>query len=146
MKPYQAHPSHATPYQAEQDQAEQRVNPHDENKTLPLPYAAPARPNDAYNPNRLLDSLLECLKLKNDAALSRALEINPPILSKVRHARLPVGGALLIRMHEVSGLSIGELRALMGDRRSRYRVSLVNRPPLDASSGLAGLAQPTPTA
>ncbi|AMO94019.1 hypothetical protein CFter6_1307 [Collimonas fungivorans] len=30
---------------------------------------------------------------------------------------------MLIRMHEVSGLSIGELRALMGDRRQKFRIS-----------------------
>jgi hypothetical protein len=30
---------------------------------------------------------------------------------------------MLIRMHEVSELSIKELRTLMGDRRTKYRVS-----------------------
>jgi hypothetical protein len=54
-----------------------------------------------YNPNRLLDTLIENLRLKNDAALSRALEVAPPVISKIRHHRLPVGASLLIRMHEV---------------------------------------------
>ena len=76
-----------------------------------------------YNPNRLLDSLLQQLHLKNDAALSRALEVAPPVISKIRHYRLPVGASLLIRMHEVSGLSIRDLRFLMGDRREKYRMS-----------------------
>lgn len=31
----------------------------------------------AYDPNNLLDSLIEKLHLKNDAALSRALEVAP---------------------------------------------------------------------
>lgn len=64
----------------------------------------------AYDPNHLLDSLIEKLHLKNDAALSRALEVAPPVISKIRHRRLPVGASLLIRMHEVSDLSIKELR------------------------------------
>jgi plasmid maintenance system antidote protein VapI len=77
----------------------------------------------AYDPNHLLDSLIEKLHLKNDAALSRALEVAPPVISKIRHRRLPVGASLLIRMHEVSDLSIRDLRILMGDRRDKFRIS-----------------------
>jgi hypothetical protein len=76
-----------------------------------------------YDPDRLLDALIEKLHLKNDAALSRALEVAPPVISKIRHRRLPVGASLLIRMHEVSDLSIRDLRILMGDRREKYRIS-----------------------
>jgi hypothetical protein len=76
----------------------------------------------AYDPNNLLDSLIVKLHLKNDAALSRVLEVAPPMISKIRHRRLPVGASLLIRMHEVSDLSIRELRILMGDRRERFRI------------------------
>lgn len=76
-----------------------------------------------YDPDRLLDGLISMLKLKNDAALARALEVAPPVISKIRHRRLPVGASLLIRMYEISDLSIGELRALMGDRRKKFRIS-----------------------
>jgi hypothetical protein len=76
-----------------------------------------------YDPNRLLDTLIEKLRLKNDAALSRSLEVAPPVISKIRHRRLPVGASLLIRMHEVSELSIRDLRELMGDRRTKFRIS-----------------------
>ena len=76
-----------------------------------------------YDPNRLLDALIERLRLKNDAALARALEVAPPVISKIRHRRLPVGAALLIRMHEVSDLTISDLRYLMGDRRKKFRIS-----------------------
>lgn len=82
-----------------------------------------------YNPDRLLDTLMDHLRLKNDAALSRALEVAPPVISKIRHRRLPVGASLLIRMHEVSGLSIKDLRYLMGDRRTKYRISDVQGRP-----------------
>ena len=75
------------------------------------------------NPNHLLDILIERLNLKNDAALSRALEVAPPVISKIRHRRLPVGASMLIRMHEVSTMSVRELRDLMGDRRTKYRLS-----------------------
>ncbi len=76
-----------------------------------------------YDPDQLLASLIGKLKLKNDAALSRALEVSPPVISKIRHRRLPVTASLLIRMHEVSDLTIGELRGLMGDRRGKFRIS-----------------------
>ena len=76
-----------------------------------------------YNPDNLLASIIGKLNLKNDAALSRALEVAPPVISKIRHRRLPVGASLLIRMHEVTDLSIQELRSLMGDRRNKFRIS-----------------------
>ena len=76
-----------------------------------------------YDPNRLLDHLIECLNLKNDAALARTLEVAPPVISKIRHFRLAIGPSLLIRMHEVSDISIADLRHLMGDRRGKFRVA-----------------------
>jgi hypothetical protein len=76
-----------------------------------------------YNPNHLLDILIEKLKLKNDAALSRVLETSPACVSKIRHHRLPVGATLLIRMHEVSDLSIRDLRNLMGDYGDKFHQS-----------------------
>jgi hypothetical protein len=83
------------------------------------------RPEESvqYNPDNLLATLISRLNLKNDAALSRALEVAPPVISKIRHRRLPVGASLLIRMHEVTDLSIQELRELMGDRRGKFRIS-----------------------
>jgi hypothetical protein len=66
-----------------------------------------------YDPNRVLDAIINKLKLKNDAALSRVLEVAPPVISKIRHNTLPIGATLLLRMHEESEYSIRELRALM---------------------------------
>jgi hypothetical protein len=79
--------------------------------------------NQSYNPNQLLDALLQNMQLKNDAALSRKLEVAPPVISKIRHYRLPVSASVLLRMHEVTGMSIKDLRFLMGDRRNKYRLS-----------------------
>ncbi|MGO4477498.1 hypothetical protein AB4Z32_14715 [Massilia sp. 2TAF26] len=66
-----------------------------------------------YDPNRVLDAIIGKLRLKNDAALSRVLEVAPPVISKIRHNTLPIGATILLRMHEVSDYSIRELRALM---------------------------------
>jgi len=85
--------------------------------------ASPTATADEFNPDpgALLDHLLKNLGLKNDAALARVLEVQPPVISKLRHCRLPVGATMLIRMHEVTDISIKELRALMGDRRAKFR-------------------------
>jgi len=97
---------------------------------------------DSYNPSRLLDTLRERMQLKNDAALSRALEVAPPVISKIRHRALPVGASMLIRMHEVTDLSIRELRDLMGDRRAKYRISdIQGKPKARSPSALGSTAQ-----
>lgn len=94
----------------------------------------PQTSQEGYDPNRLLDGMLERLKLKNDAALSRALEVAPPVISKIRHRRLPVGASILLRMHEVSDLSVTQLREMLGDRRGKYRLSTVQGKPKEAPS------------
>ncbi len=88
----------------------------------------------AYDPDNLLNALLKKLELRNDAGLSRALEVEPPVISKIRHRRLPVGAAMLIRMHEVSHLSIRELRILMGDRREKFRMSSAHFKPREINN------------
>jgi hypothetical protein len=67
-------------------------------------------------PNALLDALIEKGDLKNDAALCRELEVTAPVVSKIRHQRSPVGGWLLIRMHEKFGLSIRELKTYLEEQ------------------------------
>ncbi|MEX5748236.1 hypothetical protein [Massilia sp. X63] len=79
-------------------------------------------PGAEYDPNRLLDAIIARLRLKNDAALSRVLEVAPPVISKIRHSTLPIGATLLLRMHEESEFSIGELRALMVKPREAAQV------------------------
>ena len=73
-----------------------------------------------YDPNKLLDAIIERLQVNTDVELARVLDVLPPLISKIRHRRLGVGATMLIAMHEVSGLSIKELRMLMGDRRAHF--------------------------
>lgn len=63
------------------------------------------------NANKMLDAVIAKLELKNDAALSRHLEVSPPVISKIRHGRLRVGASILIGLHETSDLSIAELKS-----------------------------------
>lgn len=75
-----------------------------------------------YDPNKLIDFLRAELKCGTDSALASKLEVAPPIISKVRHRKLPIGAGLLIRMHEETEISIHDLRNLMGDRRKKFRM------------------------
>lgn len=75
-----------------------------------------------YDPENLLNTLIKTMRLKNDAALSRVLRIAPPVISKIRHGSLPIGPSLLLYMHEVSDMSIRDLRALMGDHRRKFTI------------------------
>ena len=76
-----------------------------------------------YNPAFLLDEMKERLKLRSDFELSRALGVGPPMISKVRHRKMPLGASMLIRIHEVTGVQITVLRDLAGDRRKKTRTS-----------------------
>ena len=63
-------------------------------------------------PNHLLNVVIDKLQLKNDAELARALKASPPLISKIRHRKQPVGSALLVRMLEATDLSIRQLYEL----------------------------------
>ena len=66
----------------------------------------------SFVPNKLLDTLIEKMHLKNDAEPCRVLEVQPPIISKIRHRKLNVGATILLRMHEKSNIPIRELKEL----------------------------------
>jgi len=66
----------------------------------------------SFVPNKLLDTLIEKMQLKNDAELCRVLEVQPPIISKIRYGKLNVGATILLRMHEKSNIPIRELKEL----------------------------------
>lgn len=63
------------------------------------------------NENDLLDLAREMLKAKNDAQLSRALGVAPPVISKTRHGRLAVGAVMTLGIHEATGLAVREIKS-----------------------------------
>lgn len=65
------------------------------------------------NANRLLDLIMVRFSLENDAALSRCLKVAPPVVSKIRHGRAAVSASLLITLHEITHLSIAELKGML---------------------------------
>ena len=75
-----------------------------------------------YDPENLLDEVIRLKRLKNDAGLSRELEVAPPVISRIRNKQLAVGASFLIRLNEYTGVDVRALRALMGDRRPKFHV------------------------
>ena len=74
----------------------------------------------SYNPTRLIEGLADTMRVENDFQLSRMLSLPPSCISKIRNRRVIVTAQTLIAMHEASGLSIRELRDLMGDTRAFF--------------------------
>lgn len=67
-----------------------------------------------YNPNGLLDAALSQHRLRNDAALARMLGVAPPVVSKIRHQKLPVGASMILKFHELLGMSVSQIRSYIG--------------------------------
>ncbi|AXA91143.1 hypothetical protein [Massilia sp. YMA4] len=90
--------------------------------------ALPRLPSDSrslpYDPARLFDLLRQRLQLHSDKALAKALQIAPPLLTRLRHRGLPLSGSLLLRIQDVSGIAVDELRRVLGDRRRRMRLAI----------------------
>lgn len=66
----------------------------------------------------LISTLQSRYNLKNDAALSRALKVAPPVISKWRNGRLAIGDAQILRIHETFDMPVAEIRALAGIERA----------------------------
>jgi hypothetical protein len=77
----------------------------------------------SYDSNHLLDSILDKLHLPDDTALCEALDVDESVISDLRELRREVDAALLIRMHELTDISIAGLRNILGDRRRKARFS-----------------------
>lgn len=68
-----------------------------------------------YHPELLLDRLLSILKITSDVELARHLGVSAQTISKIRTRRRGVSCVVLVRMHDISGLSIDTLRILLGE-------------------------------
>jgi plasmid maintenance system antidote protein VapI len=59
----------------------------------------------------LLDSIKAANGIKNDAALSTALQVAPPVISKLRNGRLPLGDSMVIKMQLAFDIPVRDLMA-----------------------------------
>jgi len=76
--------------------------------------------NPNYSPAKLLDHVAEKLGATTDAQLARELGTDASRISKFRTAAMEVSDGVLIRMNELAGFAIGDMRELMGLPRRKY--------------------------
>jgi plasmid maintenance system antidote protein VapI len=61
----------------------------------------------------LLDFLIKEYGLKNDAALSKALGVKPPVISKIRSRSMGVSGDMKILIYKKTGMSIEDIEEFL---------------------------------
>ncbi|MFZ6774707.1 hypothetical protein ACO0LB_18555 [Undibacterium sp. SXout7W] len=66
--------------------------------------------------NHLLNQVIMQAGLKNDAGLSRLLEVAPPVISKIRHGRLPIGATMAIAIIEETDFSMSQITDILSDQ------------------------------
>lgn len=67
----------------------------------------------SYDPVGFINFASTMLAVRTDARLGEELNLTPPSISKIRHGKLPVPSATLIRFHELSGVPFTEIRRVL---------------------------------
>ena len=62
---------------------------------------------------KLLDAVKERYSIKNDAELSRTLDVPPPTISKIRSGKVNVSSDIILRIHESLGMPVADIRSLL---------------------------------
>ena len=83
----------------------------------------PQHIHSQYDPNRLLNALMERLHLQSDRELSQRLNISFKLLGKIRCGDVQLSPSMLMWMAECAKASIDELRYVLGDRRAKARLN-----------------------
>lgn len=94
-------------------------------KSFPDEWKSPesAGLGEDYDPELLLNALLASMHLKEDAELAKRLRMDKRLLGQIRMRRLQISGSMLMLMQEASGITIAELRRILGDRRGTSRMA-----------------------
>lgn len=61
----------------------------------------------------LFDKVINTLVLKNDAGLAREMDSHPVVISKMRNNRIPVGPLMILRIHEATGWTTKQIKAVI---------------------------------
>ena len=62
---------------------------------------------------KLLDAIKERYSVKNDAELSRRLDVPPPTISKIRTGVINVSSDMILRIHETFDMPVKDIRSLL---------------------------------
>lgn len=70
--------------------------------------------SEEYTPEKLLDSVTKLVGVKNDAQLSKKINVAHPIISKIRNRKVGFSASVILAIHESTGLSLPVIRNLCG--------------------------------
>jgi hypothetical protein len=73
-----------------------------------------------YTPGHYLDLIVERLGLRNDAQLVRKMGIGRLVINRIRHRKTPVSPDFMVLIHDLTDLSIGDQRYMLGLPRRMY--------------------------
>lgn len=76
----------------------------------------------AFAPSRLLDSIKQHYGLSSDRELADFLDLTGPQISRIRNSGSALTAVVVLKIHEISGLPMSQLKDMCGDRRARHRV------------------------
>ena len=62
--------------------------------------------------NHLIDHILSQYSVKNDAALAKLIGVHPPTISKMRHGRMPLTPAFILKVHETFDMPVKEIKRI----------------------------------
>ncbi|HYD62841.1 MAG TPA: hypothetical protein VEC35_20980 [Noviherbaspirillum sp.] len=74
-----------------------------------------------YDPNLLFDTIMLRLGVHSDGALALHLKLARTVIRNIRSGHTPVSATIALMLQQATGMSLEELRALMGDRRASFR-------------------------
>jgi plasmid maintenance system antidote protein VapI len=69
---------------------------------------------DTYTPNRLVNTAMEMLGVKTDAALSERLFIGANRISHLRAKKIKITPGIIVRFMDVTGLTLNQVKSLAG--------------------------------
>ena len=60
----------------------------------------------------LLDYLRREYNLPSDAALAEAMQVSPPMISKLRNGHTGLTASMMLRIHDTFGISIANIKRI----------------------------------
>ena len=67
-----------------------------------------------YQPEVLVEHLLDHFHVRNDAALCRVLGMHAPQLCRIRKKKNAINGDMLLRIYDISEIPIDKIREIAG--------------------------------
>ena len=62
---------------------------------------------------KLLNVIKKIYGINNDAELCRTLDVPPPTISKIRNGKIIVSADMILKIHEVLGMPVKDIRKLL---------------------------------